>query len=142
MVHFWSKISPPELRLVEHHRVSNFVMAISCKKLGYYLLQLLLIIKNLLFKFLFLISPYVETQEFIIKFILQTQFFFSNNLKLWPCKFSFSRDPVILDLILQLAVNFTLQDHRGCFYDRIYRLAKFIIAKIYNFLIEKAFTIV
>ena len=31
------------------------------------------------------------------------QVFFLNNFKFWPCKFSFSPDPVILDLKLQLA---------------------------------------
>ena len=31
------------------------------------------------------------------------QVFFSINFKFWPCKLSFSRDPVILDLKLQLA---------------------------------------
>ena len=41
-------------------------------KLNYYLLQLLLKLKHLLFKFLILISPYVRTQRFLIKFIFNT----------------------------------------------------------------------
>ena len=39
------------------------------------------------------------------------QVFFSNNFKSWCCKLSFSRDPVILDLKLQLAIK------RNCFVD-------------------------
>ncbi len=64
---FWSKFAPPKFLFVEYHRVTLQVMTISCKT------KLLFVaaafkIKNLIFTFLILISPYVWTQEFLIKF--------------------------------------------------------------------------
>ncbi len=67
---FWSKFAPAKFRLIKYHRVTLLVMTISCKT------QLLfvsaaLIIKNLLFTFFILISPYVWTQRFLINFIFR-----------------------------------------------------------------------
>ena len=74
---FWSKFAPPKFRFIKYHRVPLLVMTILCKtKLLF--VAAAVIIKNLLFTFLILISPYVWTN-------------------------SFSPDPVILDLKLQLA---------------------------------------
>ena len=63
---FWSKFAPPKFRLIKYQRVSLLVMTILCKtKLLF--VAAALIIKNLLFTYLILISPYVWTQRFINK---------------------------------------------------------------------------
>ena len=77
---FWSKFAPPKFRLIKYQRVPLLVMTILCKtKLLF--VAAAVIIKNLLFTFLILISPYVWTQEFLIKFIFQYQITLSHMMK-------------------------------------------------------------
>ena len=66
--HFWSKFAPPEFRLIEYHRVSNLVMAASCKT---YLLTQLLKFKIYYPNIGFLFFRMCGLKDFLIKSLVK-----------------------------------------------------------------------